>query len=64
MTMLGERGLLPFPPKAVAAHPGLQAGERSADQDYIRLLAMQKNPDGLKGDNFFLMKSQNYGIPG
>lgn len=47
------KGLLPFPPNAMALQTGLAAGERSAEQDYIRLLAMQKNADGLKVFHFF-----------
>lgn len=47
------KGLLPFPPNAMAVQTGLAAGERSAEQDYIRLLAMQKNADGLKVFHFF-----------
>lgn len=47
------KGLLPFPPNAMAAQTSLAAGERSAEQDYIRLLAMQKNADGLEVFHFF-----------
>lgn len=47
------KGLLPFPPNAMAAQPGLPAGERSAEQDYISLLAMQKNTDVLEVFHFF-----------
>lgn len=47
------KGLLPFPPNAMAAQPGLPAGEGSAEQDYISLLAMQKNTDGLEVFHFF-----------
>lgn len=47
------KGLLPFPPNAMALQTDLAAGERSAEQDYIRLLAMQKNADGLKVFHFF-----------
>lgn len=50
------KGLLPFPPNAMALQTGLAAGERSAEQNYIRLLAMQKNADGLKVFHFFLNK--------
>lgn len=47
------KGLLPFPPNAMALQTGLAAGERSAEQDYTRLLAMLKNADGLKVFHFF-----------
>lgn len=47
------KGLLPFPSNARALQTGLAAAERSAEQDYIRLLAMQKNADGLKVFHFF-----------
>lgn len=47
------KGLLLFPPNAMAAQRSLPKGERSAEQDYIRLLAMQKNTDGRKVFHFF-----------
>lgn len=47
------KGLLPFPPSTVAVQASLAAGERSAEQDYIRLLAMQKHADGLKVFHFW-----------
>lgn len=47
------KGLLPFPPSATAMRTGLAAGERSAEHDYIRLLAMPRNTDGRKVFHFF-----------
>lgn len=47
------KGLLPFPPNATAMRTGLAAGERSAEHDYIRLLAMPRNADGRKVFHFF-----------
>lgn len=46
------KGLLPFPPNGMTVQIGLAAGERSAEQDYIRLLAMQKNAASLKMFHF------------
>lgn len=46
------KGLLPFPPNTVAVQASLAAGDRSAEQDYIRLFAMQKYADGLKVFHF------------
>lgn len=46
------KGFLPFPPNGMTVQIGLAGGERSAEQDYIRLPAMQKNADGLKMFHF------------
>lgn len=47
------KGLLPFPPNAMAMKSSRAAGEGSAEHHYVRLLAMPKNAHGLKVFHFF-----------